>query len=227
MKKRMRLSVLAAFALVSVSLSAGSYAAGAQKKMGFFVTSSGSGKGADLGGLAGADKLCQSLAQAAGAGSRTWRAYLSNNASGGAKAVNARDRIGRGPWYNAKGVLIARNVDQLHENNNLTKQTALTEKGAVVNGRGDKPNMHDILTGSDPQGRAFPANMDTTCGNWTKSGEGSAQLGHHDRLGVRAGAFSEDPAARSWNSSHPSIGCSQDALRRTGGDGRLYCFAVK
>ena len=227
MNSMMRLSVLAAFALVSVSLSAGSYAAGAQKKMGFFVTSAGSGKGADLGGLAGADKICQSLAQAAGAGNRRWHAYLSTSASGGAKAVNARDRIGRGPWYNAKGVLIARNVDQLHENNNLTKQTALTEKGAVVNGRGDKPTMHDILTGSDPQGRAFPANMDTTCGNWTKSGEGSAQLGHHDRLGVRAGAFSEDPAARSWNSSHPSIGCSQDALRRTGGDGRLYCFAVK
>ena len=227
MNSRMRLSVLAAFALVSVSLSAESYAAGAQKKMGFFVTSAGSGKGADLGGLAGADKLCQSLAQAAGAGSRTWRAYLSTSASGGAKAGNARDRIGRGPWYNAKGDLIARNVDQLHENNNLTKQTALTEKGAVVNGLGDKPTMHDILTGSDSQGRAFPAGMDTTCGNWTKSGEGSAQLGHHDRLGVRAGARSEDPAAKSWNHSHPSIGCSQAALIKTGGNGFLYCFAAK
>ena len=227
MKIRMRLSVLAALALVSVSLSAGSYAAGAQKKMGFFVTSAGSGKGADLGGLAGADKLCQSLAQAAGAGKRTWHAYLSTSASGGAKAVNARDRNGRGPWYNAKGDLIARNVAQLHENNNLTKQTALTEKGAVVSGRGDKPNMHDILTGSEPDGKAFNWSGDTTCGNWTKSGEGSAQLGHHDRLGVRAGAFSEDPAAKSWNNSHPSIGCSQAALIKTGGDGRLYCFAAK
>lgn len=224
MSSRMRVSVLAAFALASVSLSAGSYAqqGGTQKKMGFFVTSAGSGKGADLGGLAGADKLCQSRAQAAGAGKRTWHAYLSASASGGAKAVNARDRIGRGPWYNAKGVLIARNVDDLHENNNITKQTALTEKGVVVNGRGDKPNMHDILTGSDAQGRAFPGNEDTTCGNWTKSGAGSAQVGHHDRQGLR-----DDPPSKSWNHSHPSRGCSQDALRSSGGDGRLYCFAVK
>ena len=222
MNSMMRLSVLAAFALVSVSLSAGSYAAGAQKKMGFFVTSAGSGKAADLGGLAGADKLCQSLAQAAGAGNRTWHAYLSTSASGGAKAVNARDRIGRGPWYNAKGVLIARNVGELHGNNNLTKQTALTEKGAVVNGRGDKPNMHDILTGSDSQGRAFSGNEDTTCGNWTKSGAGSAQVGHHDRQGLR-----DDPPSKSWNHSHPSRGCSQDALRSSGGNGFLYCFAAK
>jgi len=224
MNNSMRLSVVAAFALASVSLSAGLYAqqGGAQKKMGFFVTSAGSGKGADLGGLAGADKLCQSLAQAAGAGNRTWRAYLSTSASGGAKAVNARDRIGRGPWYNAKGVLIARNVDELHGNNNLTKQTALTEKGAVVNGRGDKPNMHDILTGSDAQGRAFPGDMDTTCGNWTKSGAGSAQVGHHDRQGLR-----DDPPSKSWNHSHPSRGCSQDALRSSGGNGLLYCFAAK
>lgn len=224
MNMRMRLSVLAAFALASVSLSAGLYAqqGGAQKKMGFFVTSAGSGKGADLGGLAGADKICQSLAQAAGAGKRTWRAYLSSSASGGAKAVNARDRIGRGPWYNARGVLIARNVDQLHENGNLTKQTTLTEKGAVVNGRGDKPNMHDILTGSDAQGRAFPGNEDTTCGNWTKSGAGVAQVGHSDRQGLR-----EDVAAKSWNHSHPSRGCSQDALRSSGGNGFFYCFAAK
>ena len=224
MNIKMRLSVLAAFALASVSWSAGSHAqqGGAQKKMGFFVTSTGLGKGADLGGLAGADRHCRSLAQAAGAGKRTWRAYLSTSASGGAKAVNARDRIGRGPWYNAKGVLIARNVDQLHENNNLTKQTAITEKGAVVNGRGDKPNMHDMLTGSDPPGRAFPADMDTTCGNWTKSGDGSAQVGHHDRQGIR-----EDVAMKSWNHAHPSIGCSQDALRRTGGNGLFYCFAAK
>ena len=224
MNSRMKLSVLAAFALASVGWSAGVYAqqGGAQKKMGFFVTSAGPGKGADLGGLAGADKLCQSLAQAAGAGKRTWRAYLSTSASGGAKTVNARDRIGRGPWYNAKGVLIARNLDQLHENNNLTKQTALTEKGAVVNGRGDKPNMHDILTGSDAQGRAFPGDLDTTCGNWTRSGAGSAQVGHHDRQGLR-----EDVAAKSWNHSHPSRGCSQDALRSSGGNGLFYCFAAK
>lgn len=220
----MRLPVLAAFALASVSLSAGLYAqqGGAQKKMGFFVTSAGSGKGADLGGLAGADKICQSLAQAAGAGKRTWHAYLSASTFGGGKAVNARDRIGRGPWYNAKGVLIARNVDHLHADNNLTKQTALTEKGAVVNGRGDKPNMHDILTGSDAQGRAFPGDLDTTCGNWTKSGAGSAQVGHHDRQGLR-----NDAPSKSWNHSHPSRGCSQDALRSSGGNGLLYCFAVK
>ena len=224
MNIKMRLSVLAAFALASVSWSAGLYAqqGGAQKKMGFFVTSTGSGKGADLGGLAGADKLCQSLAQAAGAGNRTWRAYLSTSASGGAKAVNARDRIGRGPWYNAKGVLIAHNVDQLHDNGNLTKQTILTEKGGVVNGRGDTPNMHDILTGSDAQGRAFAGGKDTTCGNWTKSGEGSAQVGHSDRQGLR-----EDVAAKSWNHTHPSRGCSQDALRSSGGNGFLYCFAAK
>ena len=224
MNTRVRLSVLAAFALASASLSAGLYAqqGGAQKKMGFFVTSAGPGKGAELGGLAGADKLCQSLAQAAGAGGRTWRAYLSTSTFGGGKAVNARDRIGRGPWYNAKGVLIARNVDDLHENGNLTKQTALTEKGAVVNGRGDKPNMHDILTGSDAQGRAFPGDMDTTCGNWTKSDAGSAQVGHHDRQGIR-----NDVAMKSWNHAHPSIGCSQAALVKTGGNGFFYCFAAK
>ena len=224
MNTKMRLSVLAAFALASVSWSAGLYAqqGGAQKKMGFFVTSTGSGKGADLGGLAGADKLCQSLAQAAGAGKRTWHAYLSTSASGGAKAVNARDRIGHGPWYNAKGVLIARNVDQLHDSGNLTKQTILTEKGGVVNGRGDTPNMHDILTGSDAQGRAFAGGKDTTCGNWTKSGEGSAQVGHSDRQGLR-----EDVAAKSWNHTHPSRGCSQDALRSSGGNGFFYCFAAK
>jgi hypothetical protein len=224
MNIRMRLSVLAAFALASASWSAGLYAqqGGMQKKMSFFVTSAGSGNGADLGGLAGADKLCQSLAQAAGAGKRTWRAYLSTSASGSAKAVNAKDRIGRGPWYNAKGDLIARNVDQLHDNGNLTKQTILTEKGGVVNGRGDTPNMHDMLTGSDAQGRAFPEGKDTTCGNWTKSGEGSAQVGHSDRQGLR-----EDVAAKSWNDSHASRGCSQDNLRSTGGNGFFYCFAAK
>lgn len=222
MRIRLRLSVLVA--LASVSFSVGVYAqeGGAQKKLGFFVTSAGSGKGADLGGLAGADKICQSLAAAVGAGKRTWRAYLSTSASGGTAAVNARDRIGRGPWYNAKGVLIASNVDQLHENNNINKQTALTEKGTVVNGRGDQPNMHDMLTGSDSYGRAFPGNQDTTCGNWTKSGDGSAQVGHHDRQGL------DDKApAKSWNDSHPSRGCSQEGLKSSGGNGLFYCFAAK
>ncbi|MBI2320288.1 MAG: hypothetical protein HYU75_25620 [Betaproteobacteria bacterium] len=194
-----------------------------QPNMTFFVTSVGSGKGADLGGLAGADKHCQSLASAAGAGKRTWHAYLSATASGKVKAVNARDRIGKGPWRNAKGVVVARNVEELHsDKNNINKQTALNEKGGVVNGRGDKPNMHDILTGSEPDGRAFNWSGDTTCGNWTKSGEGSAQVGHHDRQGLR-----DDPPSKSWNSSHPSRGCSQAALRSSGGAGLLYCFALK
>ncbi|MBI2961897.1 MAG: hypothetical protein HYY28_16435 [Betaproteobacteria bacterium] len=194
-----------------------------QPNMTFFVTSVGSGKGADLGGLAGADKHCQSLASAAGAGKRTWHAYLSATASGKVKAVNARDRIGKGPWRNAKGVVVARNVEELHsDKNNINKQTALNEKGGVVNGRGDKPNMHDILTGSEPDGRAFNWSGDTTCGNWTKSGEGSAQVGHHDRQGLR-----DDPPSKSWNSSHPSRGCSQEALRSSGGAGLLYCFALK
>lgn len=215
-----------AVALLALGLTG---AAQAQKKpdMTFFVTSVGMGKGADLGGLAAADKHCQTLAAAVGAGKHTWRAYLSTTAEGNKRAVNARDRIGKGPWRNVKGVVIARNVEELHGENKITKETALTEKGAVVNGRGDKPNMHDMLTGSESDGTAYEWSGDTTCGNWTKSGEGSAQLGHHDRKGVRAGAPSEDPAARSWNSSHPSVGCSQDALRRTGGAGLFYCFAVK
>src|SRR5689334_128939 len=190
-------------------------------KMTFFVTSAGSGKGADLGGLAGADKHCQALADSVGAGSRTWHAYLS------ARGVNARDRIGRGPWQNAKGAVIATSVDQLHGANNLSKQTALNEKGDVVNGRGDTPNMHDMLTGSSPDGRAIAGGDDTTCSNWTSSGTGAAMLGHHDRLGLR-----DDDASRSWNSSHLSRpskdgapGCSQAALRGTGGNGLYYCFA--
>ena len=185
--------------------------------MSFFVTSVGPGKGADLGGIAGADRHCQSLAQSVGAGGKTWRAYLSTS---GANAVNARDRIGRGPWQNAKGVVIAKNVDELHGTNNLTKQTAVTEKGEIVNGRGDKPNRHDVLTGSSPEGRALPGEM--TCNNWTSSTTGSAMVGHHDRMGL-----SEDPPAKSWNSSHGSKGCSQDALRSTGGDGLFYCFAAR
>jgi hypothetical protein len=202
-----------------VSAQAFAQKADAQKKMSFFVTSAGSGKGADLGGLSGADAICQSLAKTVGAGNHVWHAYLSTS---GAGAVNARDRIGRGPWYNAKGELMARNVDDLHNNANITKQTALTEKGEIVNGRGDKPNMHDILTGSDSQGRAFPGKSDTTCSNWTGSGEGSAQVGHHDRQGLNTQAN-----MLSWNQSHPSRGCSQDNLRATGGNGLFYCFAAK
>jgi hypothetical protein len=190
-----------------------------QKDMTFFITSAGPGTGADLGGLKGADQHCQSLAKAAGAGQRQWRAYLSTS---GEKPVNARDRIGKGPWKNAKGEEIARNVDDLHANSKINKQTGLDEKGQMVNGRGDTPNRHDILTGSQPDGRAFPGDKDMTCGSWTRSGEGTAMVGHHDRIGLR-----DDDASKSWNSSHPSRGCSQDALRSTGGDGFFYCFAAK
>ena len=191
--------------------------------MTFFVTSAGSGQGANLGGLEGADRLCQTLAQAVGAGAKSWRAYLSTQAANGATAVNARDRIGRGPWQNVKGVVVAKDVADLHgAGNNLTKQTALTEKGTVVNGRGDTPNIHDVLTGSQPDGTAFPAGNDMTCGNWTKGGaDGAAMVGHHDRMGLN-----EEPPAKSWNSSHPSRGCSQDALKATGGAGLFYCFAA-
>ncbi len=191
-----------------------------------FITSAGSGKGADLGGLAGADRKCQSLAEAVGAGNHAWHVYLSASASGGQPAVNARDRIGRGSWQNAKGVVIARDVDELHGNNNLNKQTALNEKGEPVNGRGDKPNMHDILTGSQPDGHTFSGDQDMTRQNWTSSGEGAAMLGHHDRQGLR-----DDDVSKSWNSAHPSRGtgggCSQEALRSSGGNGLFYCFAVK
>jgi hypothetical protein len=194
-----------------------------QNDMSFFVTSVGLGKGADLGGLDGADQHCQRLAEAAGVRGKTWRAYLSTQPAGGSTAVNARDRIGRGPWQNAKGQVIAKDVTELHGANNLTKQTALTEKGEIVKGGGDTPNQHDILTGSQPDGTAFAGGNDMTCGNWTRSGtEGAAMLGHHDRRGL-----DESPPAKSWNSSHPSRGgCSQDALRGTGGAGLFYCFAA-
>ena len=201
------------------------WGAGAQMQpsgMTFFITSAGSGKGADLGGLAGADKLCQSLAAAAGAGKRTWRAYLSATAAGGSPAVNARDRIGKGPWHNAEGRLIARNVAELHGLNNINRTFALTEKGTKVNGRAESPNMHDILTGSQPDGTAMAGDAaKTTCGNWTMSGEGAAMVGHHDRWGLR-----DDAPSISWNSSHPSRGCSQDNLRASGGAGLVYCFAT-
>ncbi len=188
--------------------------------MSFIITSVGPGNGADLGGLAGADRHCQSLAQAAGVGSQTWRAYLSADASGGQVAVNARDRIGNGPWHNAKGILIARNLDELHgAANAINKETGLSEKGGPINGRTDRPNMHDILTGSNAEGRLVAGK---TCNNWTNSGQGSAFLGHHDRRGLR-----DDAPSKSWNASHPSRGCGQDNLRRTGGNGLFYCFAVR
>jgi hypothetical protein len=189
--------------------------------MTFFVTSTGSGKGADLGGLEGADQMCKQLATSANAGKHTWHAYLSTSPAAGTPAVNARDRIGKGPWRNAKGVVIAQDIESLHGSNNLTKETALTETGAVVNGSGDQPNMHDMLTGSQPDGRAFRGDKDMTCSNWTSSGEGAAMLGHHDRKGLDT-----SPPALSWNSSHPSRGCGQEALRGTGGAGLLYCFAA-
>jgi hypothetical protein len=191
----------------------------------FFVTSNGIGNGANLGGLAGADNHCQTLAQAAGAGAKTWHAYLSTQGADGKPAVNARDRIGKGPWQNSKGVVIAKDVAELHGTNNINKQTALSEKGDVLNGRGDTPNRHDVLTGSQPDGTAFAAGEDRTCKNWTSSTQGSAMLGHFDRLGLR-----DDNASKSWNSSHPSRGpdggCSQADLKSTGGDGLLYCFAA-
>ena len=189
----------------------------ADSRMNFFITSAGSGEGANLGGLSGADAHCQSLAKAVGAGNKTWHAYLS---TGGSSPVNARDRVGRGPWYNAKGVMVAQNVADLHsENNKLGKENSLTEKGAVVNGRGDQPNQHDILTGSQLDGTAFTDGQDHTCRNWTSNGEGSAQVGHHDRQGG-----GDNPT--SWNSAHPSKGCSQQNLIGTGGNGYFYCFAI-
>lgn len=190
--------------------------------MGFFVTSTGSGKGADLGGLAGADAHCQRLASAAGSGNRNWRAYLSTSAVGNdTPAVHAAHRIGNGPWFNAKGMLIARDGAQLHADNGITKASALDERGNLVNGRGDTPNNHDILTGSRPDGTAFSPTPNLTCGNWTNSGEGAAMLGHHDRTGLVT-----DPWALSWNSTHQSRGCGQDALKTTGGAGLFYCFAA-
>jgi hypothetical protein len=187
--------------------------------MSFFVTSTNMGNGANLGGLEGADKHCQKLADSVGAGSGTWRAYLSTT---GAQPVNARDRIGDGPWVNAKGLTIASNNEELHGSNRLAKVTALTEKGDEVKGRGDTPNQHDILTGSSPEGKAVPGDKDTTCGNWTKSGEGSAIVGHSDRMGL-----DDSAAAKSWNSSHASRGCGIQALNATGGNGYFYCFAAK
>jgi hypothetical protein len=193
-----------------------------QATLSFFVTSVGKGNGADLGGIEGADAHCQALAQAAGSTNANWRAYLSTTQPGGEAGVSARDRIGKGPWQNAKGVVIAKSIEDLHSDaNNITKQTALTEKGETVPGRGDPVNTHDMLTGSDPQGHFSTAGGDTTCGNWSKSGEGSAIVGHHDRTGLK-----DTWHMRSWNSSHGSRGCSQDALKSSGGAGLFYCFAA-
>ena len=184
---------------------------GQDNPMSFFITSEGLGSGADLGGLEGADAHCQQLAEAAGAGDQTWRAYLSTDEE------DARDRIGSGPWHNAEGELIAQDVASLHDDPNISKETGLSETGETINARGDDPNRHDILTGSNPDGTA----ADQTCENWTSSGEGAAIVGHHDRMGLR-----DDEASRSWNASHPSRGCSQEALQQSGGDGLFYCFAA-
>ena len=211
--------MLAGVALLALGVVGG---AQSQQQMSFFITSVGIGKGADLGGLEGADRHCQQLAQAVGAGAKIWHAYLSTQ---GPNAVNAKDRIGKGPWMNSKGVVVAKDVTELHGANNLTKQTVLTEKGDVNNGRGDTPNRHDVLTGTQADGTAFTGTDDRTCKNWTSSTQGAAMLGHADRMGLR-----DDDASKSWNSSHPSRGpdggCSQADLRSTGGDGLLYCFAT-
>ena len=208
-------------ALVASLLSLGAGSAPQQTPpMSFFITSAGPGNGANLGGLEGADRHCHQLAQAAGAGNLQWRAYLSALPRGDAPTVHARDRIGNGPWYNAKGVKVADNVADLHsDNNRLSKENSLTESGAVVNGRGDQPNMHDVLTGSQLDGTAYTGEGYTNCDNWTSGGEGSARVGHHDRIG--GGQF-----PTSWNSAHNSRGCSQENLRGTGGNGLYYCFGV-
>jgi hypothetical protein len=217
---------LAAPACLALAVLAAPSALAQSADTSFFLTSAGPGKGGDLGGLAGADRHCQSLAQGAGAGAKTWRAYLSAQPADGQPAVNAKDRIGNGPWKNAKGVVVAKDVADLHSaGNNLTKQTALSEKGEVINGRGDTPNRHDVLTGSQADGTAFAAGDDRTCKNWTSSTQGAAMVGHSDRVGLR-----DDDASKSWNTSHPSRGtdggCSQADLKSTGGDGLIYCFAA-
>ncbi len=217
-------SAALALAALSLGVAGGAFSQQASQpssEMTFFITSVGSGKGADLGGLAGADRHCQSLATAAGAGKRTWRAYLSATADGGSPAVNARERIGKGPWRSAEGRLIARDVEELHTTNNINRLVAVSEKGTTINGRGDRPNTHDILTGSAPDGRVAVGKDDTTCGNWTKSGAGAAIVGHHDRSGLQP-----DEPSRSWNASHPSRGCSQENLVSSGGAGLFYCFAA-
>jgi hypothetical protein len=224
-----RSAIVAAAFLVSAGMTASSYAQdkkdsakkGSGGQMTFFVTSAGKGSGADHGGLKGADEHCNALAKAAGSKLTNWHAYLSTTEPKGAAGENARDRIGKGPWRNAKGVVVANNVNDLHSSKSkINKQNALTEKGEQVKGRGDTPNEHDILTGSDPQGMYSTAGGDTNCGNWSKSGDGSAIVGHHDLQGL-----ADTRHMKSWNSSHGSAGCSQEALVKTGGAGKFYCFA--
>lgn len=211
MKKKM--APLAAITLAVCS----TFAVAQDTSLSFFITSVGSGDGANLGGLAGADAHCAELAEAAGITGKTWRAYLSTHAEGGSDAVNARDRIGSGPWFNANGVQVAANVEDLHsDNNKLSKENSIDENGNVINGRGDTPNKHDILTGSTLQGMAMESGA--SCSNWTSNSEGSAQAGHHDRQGGGANPTS-------WNSAHGTRGCSQENLESTGGDGLFYCFA--
>jgi len=219
-----KFALLASAALMSVSVTVGSQAQQAPPQspnMTFFVTSAGPGKGGDLGGLEGADRHCQTLGQAAGAGAKTWRAYLSTNAAAQGGPVNARDRIGRGPWQNFKGEVVAQNVDDLHgDGAKLGMPTSLTERGTIVAGVGYTPNYHDVLTGSQMDGRAHPGNLSLTCNNWTSSTFGSATVGHIDRRGLSDTVF-----AKSWNASHMSRSCTPDDLRATGGNGLFYCFA--
>jgi hypothetical protein len=188
--------------------------------MSFFITSKNPGNGANLGGLSGADAYCKTLAESVGVYGKTWRAYLSTTPNGLSKGVNAKDRIGNGPWYNAHGELIASTIDELHSTNNIKKTTALNEKGEIIFGRGDSVNLHDILTGSQSDGTALSTSTDTTCANWTSGSNGSAMVGHHDRIGINDSA-----PMKSWNSSHLTRGCSLDALKTTGGGGLFYCFA--
>jgi hypothetical protein len=218
--------IVASVVFVSLGSTTGQAQAPQSPNMTFFVTSAGLGKGADLGGLEGADRQCQALAEGAGAGSKTWRAYLSTQAAGNTQAINARDRIGHGPWQNFKGDVVAQSVDDLHsDNNKLGMPISLTERGTMIAGVGYTPNYHDALTGSQTDGRAFPPGDDKTCHNWTSSTQGVAMVGHVDRKGLR-----DDAASKSWNSSHPSRGpdggCSQNDLRSTGGNGLFYCFAA-
>lgn len=216
MRRKVVIAVLAAAGLVGACASM----MGEDNSMSFFITSANPGKGGDLGGLAGADAWCKQLATAAGQGNKNWRAYLSTEPSGSQPAVHARDRIGKGPWYNAKGVMIAANLDELHGKNKLTKETNIDDKGRVVNGAGDTPNRHDIMTGSAPDGRAVGG---ATCNNWTASSGSSAMVGHHDGKGTNP-----DPVANaSWNASHKTAGCSLPELERSGSAGYFYCFAAK
>lgn len=220
MRLRTQTLIIAATATALLAGCAGMM--GGSHPMTFFVTSANPGQGANLGGLAGADAHCEKLAASVGAGGKNWRAYLSTQPAGGMAAVNARDRIGQGPWVNAKGETVAANLAELHGSNRLSKQTSLTEKGEVVSGRGDPVNNHDVLTGSKEDGTAFPAGADMTCSNWTSGTTGSAMVGHHDRIGLR-----DDAPSKSWNTSHGSRGCSLPDLRATGGGGLYYCFAAK